>query len=92
MGWVEGHRGQGFRINPRISGQQGTFGILSDNAEGSPEVLDGACGSDSRVGAVPLQQHCLEDPCIDSRLRVAGKQWQRDKKASLLLRGWQGNG
>lgn len=79
-------------MNPRISGQQGTFGILSDNVEGSPEVLDGARGSGSRGGVVPLQQHCLEDRRVDWSLRVAGKPWQRDKKASLLLRGWQGNG
>lgn len=66
---------------------------MPDNIEGSPEVVEGVCGSDSRVGVLLLQQYYgLADSCVDWRLRVAGKQWQRDKKAGLFLRGWQGNG
>ena len=63
---MEGHQGQGFRINPRISNQQGTLGILPDNIEGSPEVVDGTCDSDSWVCVVLLQQcYSLADSCID---------------------------
>ena len=40
-----------------------------------------------------LQQcYGLADGCIDLRLRVAGKLWQKDKEARVLLWGWQGNG